>query len=272
MTDSITPSDPSDDKLASYTSAGPTYEGFMKPEVVAPGGHMRGLVQNNSTLSTKSPEFYDGDYFEMSGTSQATAVVSGIAALALQAEPWRSVDELKCKIMSAAKPATITTGKGGNKTTTLAYSVFQQGAGMVDAYAAIMNQTVDCANVGLHVDNDIDGYQHFGGPANQLTDGTFYMRGELDSAETGYVWDGGYTDSSGYMWTDGYQWTDGYMWTNGYQWTDGSVGIDGYMWTGGDGVSIDGYQWTDGGVSINGYMWTGALTEMATMSSWVEPE
>ncbi|MBT8081850.1 MAG: S8 family peptidase [Gammaproteobacteria bacterium] len=267
MTDSFTPSDPSDDKLASFSSAGPTYEGFMKPEVVAPGGHMRGLVQNNATLATAYPEYYDGDYFEMSGTSQATAVVSGIAALALQAEPWRSVDELKCKIMSAAKPATITTGKGGNKTTTLAYSVFQQGAGQVDAYATVMNQTIDCANNGLHIDNDIDGTQHFGGRANQDVDGAYFLMG-LD----GYMWTNGYQWTDGTLWTDGYQWTDGYMWTDGYQWTDGSVGIDGYMWTGGDGLSTDGYQWTDGGLSTNGYMWTGGLTEMATMSTWVEPE
>jgi len=39
MTDNYT-ADPSDDKLASFSSAGPTYEGFVKPEVVAPGGHI----------------------------------------------------------------------------------------------------------------------------------------------------------------------------------------------------------------------------------------
>jgi serine protease AprX len=63
-------------------------------------------VQNNSTLANSYPQYYDGDYFEMSGTSQATAVVAGVAALVLQAEAWRSVDEIKCKIMSAAGPAT----------------------------------------------------------------------------------------------------------------------------------------------------------------------
>ena len=228
MTDSFTPADPSDDKLATFSSAGPTYEGFVKPEIVAPGGHMRGLVQGNSALADAYPEFYDGQYFEMSGTSQATAVVSGIAALALQAEPWRSVDELKCKILSAAKPAVKADG-------TLAYSVFQQGAGMVDAYAAVMNQTVDCANQGLHIDNDIDGFQHFGGPANQDEYGNYYVMG-LD----GYLW----TDSG--VGTEGYLWTDAYLWTNAYLWTDG-VGVDGYLWT-------------------------DALTEMASMASWVDPE
>ena len=126
MTDNFTPADGSDDELASFSSAGPTVEGFVKPEVVAPGGHMRGLVHSNSTLANAYPEYYDGDYFEMSGTSQAAAVVSGVAALVIQAEPWHSVDDIKCRIMSAARPAVNADGS-------LAYSVFQQGAGMVDA-------------------------------------------------------------------------------------------------------------------------------------------
>ena len=44
MTDSYTPDDRSDDKLASFSGVGPTLEGFVKPEMIAPGGHMRGLM------------------------------------------------------------------------------------------------------------------------------------------------------------------------------------------------------------------------------------
>ena len=268
MTDNFTPADGSDDELASFSSTGPTVEGFVKPEVVAPGGHMRGLVHQNSTLANAYPEYYDGDFFEMSGTSQAAAVVSGVAALVLQAEAWRSVDEIKCKIISAARPATYR-DKGKD---ILAYSVFQQGAGMVDAYAAVMNPTVDCANNGLFIDDDIDGFQHFGGPANRQADGTYYVRGDLDPSQTGYVWDGSYADSSGYLWTDGGSiMTDGYVWTDGYLWTDG-VGVDGYLWTDGDGVWTDGYLWTQGYLWTDGGLWTDALTEMTTMSSWVDPE
>jgi hypothetical protein len=47
MSDNYTPDDPSDDFLTSFSSAGPTVEGFVKPEVVAPGGHMLGLVGNS---------------------------------------------------------------------------------------------------------------------------------------------------------------------------------------------------------------------------------
>ncbi len=40
MTDNYTPSDPADDRLASFSSTGPTTEGFVKPEVVAQGGRI----------------------------------------------------------------------------------------------------------------------------------------------------------------------------------------------------------------------------------------
>ena len=38
MTDNYTPADGTDDFLASFSAAGPTVEGFVKPELVAPGG------------------------------------------------------------------------------------------------------------------------------------------------------------------------------------------------------------------------------------------
>ena len=43
VTDNYFPLQPSKYRLASFSSVGPTYEGFVKPEVVAMGGHMRGL-------------------------------------------------------------------------------------------------------------------------------------------------------------------------------------------------------------------------------------
>ena len=42
MSDDYTPGRPDDDYLASFSAAGPTIEGFVKPEVVAPGGPRAG--------------------------------------------------------------------------------------------------------------------------------------------------------------------------------------------------------------------------------------
>lgn len=62
--------DRSDDSIASFSSRGPTKEGLRKPDVVAPGVSIM-------SLSNKSG---DG-YVTSSGTSMATPLVSGSAAL-----------------------------------------------------------------------------------------------------------------------------------------------------------------------------------------------
>ena len=267
MTDNFTPNDETDDRLASFSSAGPTQEGFVKPDLVAPGGHMLGLMQPNSYLATVYPEFYYGGmYFEMSGTSQATGVVSGVAALILQAHPTLSADEVKCRIVASAQPAIATTEDGDGEVTELAYSIFQQGAGLVHANRAVNRVRSGCVNQGLDIDADVAGTRHFGGRANQDADGNYYLMG-LE----GYLWTDSTLATGGYVWTDAYTWTDGYVWTDGYLWTDGTIGMEGYLWTDGY-VWTDGYLWTDSHVWMDGYLWTDALTEMASMAGWVEQE
>ena len=55
MSDGATTSNPGDDFLTSFSAAGPTYEGFVKPEVVAPGGHMLGVVDPIGLLPSQHP-------------------------------------------------------------------------------------------------------------------------------------------------------------------------------------------------------------------------
>ncbi len=55
LTDNHTPFDPTDDRLASFSSTGPPYKGFVKPEVVAPGGHMVGSMWYQSYLANIDP-------------------------------------------------------------------------------------------------------------------------------------------------------------------------------------------------------------------------
>src|SRR6185295_18394967 len=120
MTDNFTPANPADDRLASFSSAGPTYEGFVKPEVVAPGGHIWSLMPTSARIAQEHPSYQnDGDYFTMSGTSQAAAVTSGVVALLLQAQPGLTPDQVKCKLLVSSRPAVDPNGS-------VAYSVFQQ--------------------------------------------------------------------------------------------------------------------------------------------------
>jgi serine protease AprX len=55
LTDNYTPYDPSGYRLASFSSTGPTYEGFVKPEMVAPGGHMVASMSSSSYLANIDP-------------------------------------------------------------------------------------------------------------------------------------------------------------------------------------------------------------------------
>lgn len=205
ITDNFTPANPADDRLASFSSAGPTYEGFVKPEVVAPGGHIWSLMSTSARIAQEHPSYQnDGDYFTMSGTSQAAAVVSGAAALLLQAEPGLKPDAVKCKLMASARLAVDPKGRKG-------YSAFQQGAGLINAYDARYETRRDCANRGLDIDKDLAGTEHYGGPARQDADGRYYLTG--DTAES---WDQDYTSDQGYLWRKSYEdeasWSEGYLW------------------------------------------------------------
>ncbi|MBA6336621.1 S8 family peptidase [Colwellia sp. BRX8-7] len=178
MTDNYTPSYLSDDIVASFSSAGPTVEGFVKPEIVAPGGHLSGLMAFDTQIVQEHPEFHDGGrYFEMSGTSQAAGVVSGVVALMLTQDPTLTPDEVKCRLMDSAHTAFDNNGE-------LAYSVFQQGSGVVNVADALASNASACANQALDIAQDIAGNEHYFGPANINDDGNFYVEGLGDE----YVW------------------------------------------------------------------------------------
>jgi subtilisin family serine protease len=150
-----------------------------------------GLMGGSDYLPKNYSEFFDGSYyFQMSGTSQATAVTSGIVALILQAQPSLTPDQVKCKLISSARPAVKSDG-------TLAYSVFQQGFGMVDAALALVNPYTTCANQGLDVNADLRNNKHFAGPARQNASGTYYV---VDA-------NGNAVGGSGYLWSNGYLWS-----------------------------------------------------------------
>lgn len=96
-TDSFTPENPSDDRVTSFSSTGPTAAGFVKPDVIAPGGHVIGRMDTESkiALSQQDSVLDRSVRFAMSGTSQAAAIVSGIAALMLEADPSLTPDAIK---------------------------------------------------------------------------------------------------------------------------------------------------------------------------------
>lgn len=249
MTDNYTESDATDDKLATFSAAGPTIEGFVKPEIVAPGGHLSGLMAFDTQIVQDHPEFHDGGrYFEMSGTSQAAGVVSGVVALMLMQEPTLTPDEVKCRLMDSAHTAFKDNGE-------LAYSIFQQGSGMVNAEAALTSTASSCANQALDIAQDLEGNEHFFGPANINSEGNFYIEGLGDE----YVWKITETLNSdgGLIWKNSLVTDGGLIWKN-------SLGTDGgLIWKNSLG--------TDGGL-----IWKNSVefnsTESIAVNHWVEQQ
>src|SRR6266566_2255958 len=201
MTDNYAPSNPLSWRLTSFSSTGPTFEGFVKPEILAPGGHIIGLMDPTTALLAQLHAAFAlpvAGLYIMSGTSQAAAIVSGSVALMLQANPALTPDTVKCRLMASAHPALDPTNQ-------LAYSVFQQGAGEINAYDAVYSQGMGCANVGLNIAADLAGTAHFGGPAHQAPDGTYYIVDQNGTPinQQGYLWNNTYLASSGYLWNSG---------------------------------------------------------------------
>jgi len=107
----------SDDTIASYSSKGPTaVDHVVKPDLVAPGNRMASLMASTARLESQYPDnavpltYYQNTgsgalsnmYYKMSGTSMATPVVSGAAALVLQRNPSLSPDQVKAILMKTA--------------------------------------------------------------------------------------------------------------------------------------------------------------------------
>lgn len=158
-TDSWTTDTRADDYIPDFSSRGPTPEAHIKPDIVAPGGHITGVTRPGSTLTTQHPDYaLPGGELVMTGSSQAAAVVSGLAALLLQLEPDLTPDDIKCKLLNTAEPAI-------NRDGLLAYSPFVQGSGQVSLTRAITLGTRGCGNVGLNIARDIALEEHFEGPA-----------------------------------------------------------------------------------------------------------
>ena len=77
-----------DDVLASWSSRGLTQDGVRKPDVLAPGAGLVSTLAPGSDFADLCPRcVVDGRYFRAGGTSMASAVVSGAAALLVEQHP-----------------------------------------------------------------------------------------------------------------------------------------------------------------------------------------
>ncbi len=187
FTDNFTPEDWTDDYIAPFSAAGPTLDGFVKPDLVAPGGHIVSVTPDESFLANEYPDnTLKGNYFKLAGTSMSTGVVSGIAALVLSADKKLTPDQVKYRLTYSALPWV---DESFNNTT---YSMFQQGAGRANAPEAVFSKTKQSANQGMDINADLAGATHYEGYAYYDNNtGTYHLRDPFSDWNDGYAtWDG----------------------------------------------------------------------------------
>jgi serine protease AprX len=95
-------------RVASFSGSG-VVAGVPKPDVVASGVRLLGLVPTHSTIARQHPDGWQSNgFFRGSGTSEATAVASGVAAIWLSEHPGATPEQAKTALRSS------TTNVAGN--------------------------------------------------------------------------------------------------------------------------------------------------------------
>ena len=156
--------------MTSYSSKGPTsFDHIVKPDLVAPGNRVvsrmastgNSLVASypalavypcNSSRTSCGSQYGGARYMRLSGTSMATPVVSGVAALLLQKSPSLTPDQVKARLMKTAwkgfSSYTTATDSGTGVVYQIQQDTFAVGAGAVDASAALASTDLAPSNVG----------------------------------------------------------------------------------------------------------------------------
>jgi serine protease AprX len=119
-----------DDVLATFSAWGTPPLSSPRPDFVAPGRRIVSVRVPGSTLDRLYPDRVTvapngATYFRLSGTSSATAVVSGAAMLVLQQQPGLGPEQLKSILSTTAQTY------GG-----AAVAGPADGSGLIDAFAA----------------------------------------------------------------------------------------------------------------------------------------
>ncbi len=85
-----------DDLIADWSSRGTTQDGFVKPDVYAPGAHIFSTLAPGSAFASMCPScIFEGNYIQAGGTSMSAPIVSGVVADMLALHPDWTPDMVK---------------------------------------------------------------------------------------------------------------------------------------------------------------------------------
>jgi serine protease AprX len=252
-----------DDQVASFSSSGVGGSGGTKnPDMLAPGRSLISLSVPGSYIDQTygASGAVTGGYMRGSGTSQATAVVSGAAALVLQQHPTWTNTQVKALLTLTASKLKVglqtdaAQGKG-TLNLTQALGVTNVAAGQ-SATSSTGTGTLESARGSTHlVDNGaiLQGEKDIFGDA--ISTATLASRRTAGTAWSGGTWNGRMWSGSSFA---GSNWTattwSGRMWS-GRMWS--SEVWSGRMWSG--------RMWSAG--TWNGRMWSGDSWSGNTWSS-----
>jgi serine protease AprX len=248
-----------DDAVASFSSSGVVGTGGTKnPDLVAPGKSIISLAVPGSFIDQTygATGAVTGGYMRGSGTSQATAVMSGAAALVLQQHPTWTNNQVKALLTTTARPlraGTLTPAAQGRGTLDLikALSV----TSVVAAYSYTNSSgvgTLEGARGSAHlVDNGVvlNGEKDIFG--DSVATATLASRRAAGTAWTGGTWNGRMWSGSSFTasnWS-ATTWT-GSMWS-GRRWS--SEVWSAQLWSGRrwSGETWTGRRWSGDGWSGN---------------------
>jgi serine protease AprX len=244
---------PWDDQVASYSaSAASCGAGCRAPDLIAPGTHLQGLRVPDSYIDQNNPAGVLSDqYFRGSGTSEATAFVSGAAADLLQRYPQLTPDQVKAMLTSSCDKLS-------------SYKWKQDGCGELDLNklftasvpSTFASQQYNAPSTGTGLLETSRGYDHISinGAVLQGEQDIFgapFASAAMAALEAaGSSWSGGIWNGS--LWT-GSSWS-GSSWS-GSSWSGSSW--SGSSWSGSSwsGSSWSGSSWS--GSSWSGSSWSG---------------
>jgi len=232
--------DPKDDVIPAWQSRG---NSIRHPDVVAPGKSLLSLRDPGSFVDEANPAARVGytRFFRGSGSSQATAIVSGAVATLLEQHPDLTPDQVKALLMTTAVPLPNA-------------DPVAQGAGLINLHRA---RDAKISTIGAAVQT---------WPRSSGTGSLQSARGSVLTEDEGVVlqgeqtifgdaWDGGSWAATSF---EGTSWTDG-AW-NGRTWSGNcwcGAGWAARTWSGRtwSGESWSGRTWS--GRTWSGRTWSG---------------